>query len=388
MSTEHALRISRFQDSLRSQGLDSGLVLHAVDIFYLAGTRQNSALHVPVDGAPILIVRKSLARASSESGVSDVRPFPPSKQLAEALGMRGKVGVPFDGVTAAALEWWRKAVPGAVFVDLGTVLREHRATKSPSELAIMREGGKRVAKVLGEIPTFLRAGMRELDLAAEIEARLRRAGNMGVPRMRGFNSELFLGLTLSGVSACAPGFFDGPAVGRGLGPAYPSGASDRIILTNEPVLCDYAPVFDGYVVDMTRCFVVGELPQMLRKAFDVALEIQGAVSADLRPGVTGSELWTVAETIAKRAGLADHFMGPAGDQARFVGHGVGLELDELPLLSAGYRAPLADHQVVALEPKFVFPGIGAIGLENTWVVTPAGGERLTLLGDEIVSMAA
>jgi Xaa-Pro aminopeptidase len=77
-------------------------------------------------------------------------------------------------------------------------------------------------------------------------------------------------------------------------------------------------------------------------------------------------------------------MGPLGDQSRFVGHGVGLELDEPPVLAPGFEAPLQAGQVVAVEPKFVFPGLGAVGVENTWVVAAGGGEKLTVLADGAV----
>jgi Xaa-Pro aminopeptidase len=79
-------------------------------------------------------------------------------------------------------------------------------------------------------------------------------------------------------------------------------------------------------------------------------------------------------------------MGPPGDQARFVGHGVGLELDELPVLAPGFDAPLVAGQTIAVEPKFVLPGLGAVGIENTWAVGESGGVRITELGDAVVSV--
>ena len=128
----------------------------------------------------------------------------------------------------------------------------------------------------------------------------------------------------------------------------------------------------GYVVDMTRIAVVGPLAPELERAFDVARAIQDEVARNLRPGVPCVELWEHARAMAEQARLGEHFMGPPGDQARFVGHGVGLELDELPVLAPGFKAPLRAGQTVAIEPKFVFPGQGAVGIENTFVVTDAG----------------
>lgn len=383
-SAEHAARAGRLQAALQARGLQGALLLHAVDVYYLAGTRQNAALWLPASGAPVLLVRKSLTRARAESAVGDVRPFPPSRELAATLGAAGEVGTPYDGVPVATLEWWRRQLPDVRFADLSATLRAQRAVKSPAEVAVLREGARRICSVYGALSSFLRAGMTELELAAAFEAGLRRAGNQGMTRARAYNAELYGGLAMAGDSAAAPGFFDGPMVGRGLGPAYPLGASERPIRPDEPIIVDYTIAFGGYVVDMTRTAVCGALSPELLRAFEVSLRIQAEVAAMLRPGVPCVAPWERAVAIASEAGLADRFMGPPGDQARFVGHGVGLELDELPVLAAGAQGTLAAGNVIAVEPKFVFPAVGAVGIENTFLVTEAGGERLTVLPDDII----
>src|SRR5512138_2794300 len=333
-------RIARYQQALAARGLAGALLLNAVDLIYLAGTRQNGALFVPAAGAPVLLVRKSLARARAESAVADARPFPPSRELAAALGASGRIGVALDAIPAATVEWWRRQLPGAALVDAGGILREQRSVKSEAELATMREGARRICGVFAEIPSFLRPGLRELDVSAEVEYRLRRAGNEGVPRLRAFNAELFIGLAVAGDGAAAPGYFDGPVVGAGLSAAYPQGASARTARAGDPVLVDFTAVHGGYVVDMTRVAVCGALDPALARALDVARAIQDELARSLRPGVVCADLWEHARAIAEQARLGDFFMGPPGDQARFVGHGVGLELDELPVLAPGFKAAL------------------------------------------------
>ncbi len=387
---EHLSRISRYQAALAEHALSGALLLNAVDVLYLAGTRQNGALFVPAAGAPVLLVRKSLARAKAESAVADVRPFPPSRELAAALRPSGRIGVALDAVPAATIEWWRRQLAGAELVDASGLLRDQRSAKSEAEIATMREGARAICEVFAEIPSFLRPGMREVDASAEIEYRLRRAGNEGVPRLRAFNAELFIGLAVAGDRAAAPGYFDGPVVGAGLSEAYPQGASAATVRAGEPVIFDFTSVHGGYVVDMTRVAVCGALDPSLARAFDVACAIQDELARSLRPGVVCAELWEHAKAIAEQARLGDFFMGPPGDQARFVGHGVGLELDELPVLAPGFKAPLRAGQTVAIEPKFVFPGAGAVGIENTFVVRDDGGEKLTasLPDDVLVAPAA
>jgi Xaa-Pro dipeptidase len=223
--TEHQTRVARYQEALAQHGLAGALLLNAVDVFYLSGTGQNGALWVPAAGEPILLVRKSFARAKAEAGLADVRPFPPSKELAATLGAGGKIGVAFEAVPQGTLDFWRKALPGAELVDAGPILREQRQVKSPAELAVLREGARRMCAVFAQIPSFLRAGLRDLDLSAELECRLRKAGNEGSPRLRAFNAHFFIGLALSGEGAAVPGAFDGPVVGGGLSAANPGGAS-------------------------------------------------------------------------------------------------------------------------------------------------------------------
>ena len=196
-----------------------------------------------------------------------------------------------------------------------------------------------------------------------------------------------MGLVVAGTSGSSGGFFDGAVTGLGMSIASPHGASGAVIEVDQPVLIDYTGVFDGYIVDMTRMFVCGTLSDKLQNAFTVAGQIQDRIVAELKPGAICSELFALATKMAEEAGLGDCFMGPPGEQAKFVGHGVGLELDELPVLAQGFDMPLQAGQTIAVEPKFVFPDLGPIGIENTYVVTDQGGEKLTVLSDALVAVA-
>lgn len=384
---ENAGRIERLQQKLAAGGLDGALLVHPIDVYYFSGTRQNAVLWVPAAGAPLLLVRKSLVRARQESGFAEVRPFPPSKEFAAVLPQAAqKIGLTFDVLPVAQYNFFAKLLPGRELVDLSAINRELRAVKSDWELEQMRLSGAKLCGVYQQVPSFLRPGMREIDLAAEFEGRMRKAGGEGYVRMRAFNQELFIGLAVAGDGACAPGFFDGAVTGQGLSPASPHGASVRRIEAGMPVLLDYVGVFNGYHVDMTRMFVIGSLDARLQQAFDLSLEIQRHLVANLIPGSICAELFAQAQVMAEAAGLAGHFMGPPGENAKFVGHGVGLELDEYPVLAQGFNQPLVAGQTIAIEPKFVFPGLGAIGLENTWAVTEQGGEKITDLSDDLIRL--
>ncbi|HJV66653.1 MAG TPA: Xaa-Pro peptidase family protein [Geomonas sp.] len=377
-------RITRLQRLLQASQMDGALIVYPIDIYYYSGTRQNSTLWVPAQGEPMLLVRKSFARASKESLVRDTRPFPSSKEFPTLFGQEIKrIGLTFDVLPVQQYNYYAKLLPGREFLDLSTINRDIRSVKSPWELEKMRKAGAALCSVFEEVPKFLRPGMRELDLAAEFECRLRKAGSEGYVRMRAFNQELFQGLAVS-PTAGEPGFFDGAVTGRGLSAASPHGASREPIRADAPVLVDFTGIFDGYIVDMTRMFVVGTLAPELQRAFATSVAIQNSIASGLRPGVVCEDLFVKAASMAEEAGLEKYFMGAPGENARFVGHGVGLELDEVPVLAQGFKAPLAEGQTIAVEPKFVFPGLGVIGIENTFAVGPNGGEKLTTLPDHIV----
>ncbi len=378
--SESSHRITQLKSRLSEHGLDGAMFIYPVDVFYFAGTRQNAALWVPTEGEPMLLVRRSFERARKESAISDVRPFPPSKELPSLFDKKiKKVGLTFDVLPVQHYTFYSGLLTGREFVDISLINRELRSVKSAWELDRMRQSGRKLADVFSEIPEFIRPGMRELDLSAELEYRLRKAGSEGRFTMRAFGQDI-VGLAVAGETASEAGCFDGPITGRGLSPATPYGASHETITEHVPIIVDYAGAFEGYMVDMTRVFAFGNLSPELKKAFDVARNIQAWLADNLMPGNSCEELYEGAVKLVQQHGLETYFMG----QAKFVGHGVGLELDELPVLAKGVRSMLETGQTIALEPKFVFPGKGAIGIENTYVVTQSGCERLTTLQDDIV----
>ena len=386
LQQECASRIERLQQRLQQGDLDGALFIYPIDIYYYTATRQNATLWVPADGEPLLLVRKSLPRAQQEACGADIRPFPRSKEFAPLFAGQRKIGLTYDVTPLQQFNYYSKLLPDCQFSDISPINRELRSVKSSWELERMRYAGAQLSRVFAAVADMLKPGMREVDLAAEFEANLRRIGGEGLIRMRAFNQELFMGLVVSGTSGSGGGFFDGAVTGRGMSNASPHGASEKLIESGQPVLIDYAGVFDGYIVDMTRMFVCGLLSDKLQNAFEVACQIQDQVAAQLKPGAICSELFAQAAAMATAADLGDCFMGPPGEQAKFVGHGVGLELDEFPVLAQGFDMSLQAGQTIAVEPKFVFPELGSIGIENTYAVTDQGGEKISVLSDALISV--
>ncbi len=378
-------RVAMMQAQLQAKGIDGALLIFPIDVFYFSGTRQNSTLWIPTVGEPVLLVRKSLSRARVESTLADIRPFPSSKEFPSLFGDQLlKIGFTFDVAPVQQLNYYSKLLPGCEFVDVSAAIREVRSIKSLYELQQIKASGDALSTVFTQVPEFLKEGMSELDLAAEFEYRLRKAGHEGHTRMRAFSQELSGGGLAVSASGASYGFLDGPVSGKGLSSASPQGASRDVIVRNIPVLLDYTGVFNGYITDMTRIFVIGTLDPELLRAFNLALDIQNLVQSELKPGAICEEIFFKALEMAEKGGFGRSFMGMPGEQARFVGHGIGLELDEFPVLAQGFKMPLQSGQTIAVEPKFSIPGKGAVGIENTFAVTTDGGLKLTDIPDEMV----
>ena len=387
--TELVERITRFQTYLAAHDLDGALILQNADLFYFSGTVQQSLLYIPAGGEPVLLVRKALERARRESALDLVVPLSSTRQLIDVLAAHRlprprRLGMELDVLPVLTYRYYERLLDGVELLDCSLGIRELRAVKSAYELELLQRAATDSEPIYRSIPDLLRPGITELELAAQVEMVTRRLGHQGIVRIRAWNNDIFYGHLLAGASAAVPSYLSSPTGGTGLTPAFAQGASRHAIQAGEPVLVDYLFAPDGYIVDQTRIFAVNSLPADLFRAHEAMLAVQAAVMAAARPGVTGDELWQLAVDTAAGWGLADHFMGDGPDGVTFVGHGVGLELDEWPVLAVRQKLPLQVGMVVALEPKAIFAGRGVVGIENTHVVTQTGLERLTHLPDQIV----
>ncbi len=380
-------RIVRLQEVLREQDLDAALLQQNADLYYYAGTVQQSYLYVPAEGQPTLFVRKVVARARRESALGAVVALASVRDLPAGIEDRygslpARLGLELDVLPVLRFRRLEDLFPKAALEDVGRAVVRHRAVKSAWEIERIGAAARVADEVSRLLPDLLEEGLTEVEFAGRVEAEARRLGHEGFIRMRGFNQEMFYGQLLTGLSGCVPSYLDTPLAGAGLSPSVAQGPSFRRIGRGEPVVFDFVPVRDGYMADFTRMYSLGPLDAELLRAHDAALRVQEAATVAARPGTPCSVVWDAAREAAAEAGLAAHFMGHGVGQVPYVGHGVGIELDELPVLT-GSRLVLEPGMVFALEPKFVLPGIGAVGVENTWVVTGDGVERLTLAPDVV-----
>lgn len=383
-------RIKGLQKRLARHGIAGALLVQSADIVYYTGTYQNGHLYIPVEGKPVFMVRRDFRRAQVTAAMERVTPLSSYRNIPRIINEQGlpwpaEIGLELDVLPVNVYEQYRNIFPATRFVDVSPLIREQRAVKSAYEISILEESARLLDAMLAVVPKVAAVGETELAMAGLFEGEARRLGHQGLVRFRGMNYDFFMGHLLTGPHAAEPSYFDGPVSGTGIDPTFAFGAGWRRLQENEPLYVDYGAAYRGYITDATRVFVFGRLDGRLERAHGVALEIQAALFEAIKPGAVPAELYEMAVRLARQAGLGDYFQGWS-QPARFIGHGVGLELNELPVIASGVKEPLIAGMVFALEPKFVFPGEGAVGIENTVVVTENGVRRLTNFPDPVYKL--
>ena len=387
-ASEISRRTSELQKSIIAQDLDGALIVLNSDLFYFSGTVQNAYLFVPPCGDPVMLVKKSLPRGRAESPLKNIIPLNSPKEIPEILAGFGcrklaKLGLELDVLPVNLYQFYCRIFAGTSFSDISPAIKAIRSIKSPYEIGLLGSALGVLDQAFQAVPSFLQAGMMEIELAALFEAEMRRRGYSACCKMRAFNQNFFFGNACSGDSALCPSFFDGPVGGSGVSVSHPQGAGWKKIQRDEPVYLDYTCVIDGYTGDQTRIFCLGDLSPRLVKAFDDTLLIQAEMLKAIKPGVSAETPHLLALSMAAEMGYRDNFMGFGENRVKFVGHGIGLELDEWPILAQGIKTPLLAGMTFALEPKLVFPE-GAVGIENSYVLTADGPQSLSLTPDKIV----
>ena len=389
-STEIDSRIGKLQGKLKEQEIEAAIITQSVDLFYFTGSCQKGHLIIPAEGEACYLVSKSFERAKKEAPLTNVEYQQSFRQLpirvGEIAGDFKRLGMELDVLPATLYLRYQEAFGGAEVIDISPLIKELRMYKSPYEVEIMREGAEISHKMLQSVPRFLTAGKREVEFAADLEHLVRTLGHQGAVRMRQYNQEVFYGHIMSGENLTFSSLFDGPTGGPGLSPAYPQGPGWKMIEQGDIVLVDYVTAYKGYCVDCTRVFCLGTPPQALQKAHQDALLIHEELIKAAKPGTPCSELSNLAFRMAAELGYEENFMGYGTDKAGFIGHGVGLELDELPVLTAKQHYPMAEGMVFALEPKILFKGTAIAGVENTVYFNGNNLEKLTIHPEEIISV--
>jgi Xaa-Pro dipeptidase len=382
-------RVRKMQQWMQKSSIDAVFIFQNTDLYFFSGTTQSGLLCLPCVGDPIYLVTKSAVRANWESAWKSIVALPKLEKAPEILESEGigglrKVGLEMDVIPANNYFRITRSFPDVEFLDASPVIREIRMIKSPYEVNQIREAAKMILQAWQQLPSWIRPGATELEVLAQMEQYLRLQGHQGMLRTRGFNYEIGYGAFSAGANACFPTSFPGSTGFKGLYPAVSNAGSEHRLAPGEPLIVDIAGAHGGYIADATRTFAVGSLPSDLQKAHTWILELNYEIESMLVPGTQCRKISDHAFAKADDSPFADTFMGFGDNHLRFIGHGVGLELDELPVLAPKSSHQLKAGMVLAIEPKVFFPDRGGVGIENMYLITETGFEKLTPYREDII----
>ena len=381
-------RLIKIKAGMEKQGIEGLLVVEKMNLYYLSGTTQDGFLFIPLEGNPLLMIKRELERANAESPLDQIVALKSIRELATLIQthcrkLPNSLGLELDVFPVKDYFKFQDLFPNTRFIDAFPILRETRKIKSPFEIDLMRKAGEIGKKVYQEAKKILKKGMTEIEFGGLLEAVAKRFGHEGLLRVRSLNYEAYTWHVLSGVTGGIVSQSDSPMGGLGLSPAFPVGASLKKMRAHEPILVDFGTCYHGYQADETRMFSIGKMKQKFIDAYNACKEIHDTVLDETRPGADCEAIFFKTIQLAERLGYKDSYLGPPGLQIRFVAHGIGLELNELPFIARGQSYPLEQGMTFAVEPKIVFPGEGSVGLENTVVVTGKGYKIITPVSQEI-----
>ncbi len=373
-------RIEKLKVLMADRGIDFAVIIENVNRFYFTGTIQRGMLVIALDCEPLLFIERSVERARLDTPL-EVIPIRSDREVRKTLEekniLQGKGGLELDVLPVAAFERFKNIIGFNDFTDLSVLIKELRIIKSPYELEQIRKSGAIFSPVFVRAKEVIREGVSEVEIEAQLAATARMHGHQGLSRIRGFNMAALPMCVFTGYTTGLASYWDGPISDVGVNPSVPQGSSFNKVMRGIPVLVDCGISYNGYVTDETRVFTVGEMQSIFEKPYEVAREIIEDAERFGREGVNATELFQRAVQLVKKAGLEEHFMGHGEGQVSFIGHGLGLEINELPVITARHGRVLEEGMVFAYEPKFVFPGSGAIGIEVSFIVRKDRLERVS-----------
>ena len=385
MENELELKWRRIQQAMRQEEADGCLLTMNMNLYYVSGQVFNGYFYLPAEGRPYWFVKRLTIPETNQVHVIRKPEQIPDFFRDLNLAMPRKLLLEADELSYNEYIRLQHVFRAEATGNASALIRHIRMIKTPWEIEQMRISARKHEAVYREIPACYRPGMRDIELQIEIEKRMRVHGSLGYFRAFGSNMDIFMGSLLAGENAGEPSPFDFALGGTGMHASGPLGANGTLLREGTTVMADMSGNYTAYQTDMTRVFSIGKLPDRAYRVHRVALEIQARMERTAKPGGPCAELYRDALAMAGQEGLEDCFMGTRF-QAKFVGHGVGLEINELPVLTTRSKDILQPGMTFAFEPKFVLAGIGAVGIENTFLVTDSGVEKMTLLDENIIEL--
>jgi Xaa-Pro aminopeptidase len=374
--------MERFRAIMDNQNPDWELVVlfSKINQYYFTGTMQEGMLWIPRGSEAIFWVRRSYERALDESFFPLIKPMNSYRDAAASMTkLPETVYLETEFVPIAMLQRLQKYFPFKNIKSCDSAIGMVRTVKSRYELDLMILSGQIHSRALeNKVPEILREGISEVEFSTELYSLLMKEGHQGLVRFSMFDTEMVLGHVAFGENSLYPTSFNGPGGNMGINPAIPHlGNPNRKLRKGDLVFIDVGCGVCGYHTDKTETYMFGSpLPYKAMEEHKKCVDIQNEIADLLKPGAIPSEIY---ETIMNKmeASFHENFMGFGKRQVKFLGHGIGLTVDEIPVIAKGFDFPLQENMVFALEPKKGIKGIGMVGIENTFIVTPNGGKCIT-----------
>lgn len=384
LNPELALRVEKVRQQMKKDGLDAILLGSTVNIFYMSGCIFRGYIYLGIDREPLFfLIPPSVPDAGQKGCLAVRKPEMIAAALeADGYGLPARLGLEYADLPYSEVERLKACFPEAKISDASAALRRARMVKTDYEIIKMKEDGMKQAAAYSKVSRCYREDMTDLEFQIEIERVLRLEGCLGILRTAGNRMELNLGSVINGENADTPSPYDFAMGGEGTDPSLPVGANGVTMRPGTTVMVDMNGGFNGYQTDMTRTWAIGEVNALAAKAHECSRAILRRLEQDGKAGISVASLYNTAAEMAKEEGLHSYFMGHR-NKAAFIGHGVGIELNEQPVVMERSRDTLQENMTIALEPKFVIPHVGAVGVENTYRVTASGLENLTVFPEEL-----
>jgi len=375
-------RLAQIRQAMQIQGIGALLIVQRTDLFYFSGTAQNGVLYLPLDGIPLLFIKKYLPRARTETPLENVIGIQSIKEVPDLIRklhgpLPDTVGLELDVMPVNDFNFYSNLFSVRHYVDASAAILKIRMLKSDWEITQMARTAECSRRTFEHMRDIIRPGLSEMEFASMYEAFARMQGHGAQLKVRNYQTLGYPWHVLSGSSGGMVGLLDSPASGQGTSAAFPCGAGPKKLVKDEPIMIDMGFVYNGYHMDETRMFAIGSLPEKAAQACQAAITIHNSIIAQCRPGISADTLFEQALALAADLGYAEQFLGPPGHKVRFIGHGIGLELIEPPFIAKGKPDVLQPGMTLALEPKMVFEGVFAAGVESVIHITPNGARLLS-----------
>ncbi|UCF57638.1 MAG: aminopeptidase P family protein [Deltaproteobacteria bacterium] len=376
-------RIKILQDKIHEHQLCAALLFYSRDVLYYTGTAQPSYL-VILRQEYFLFVKSGYDFALNDASIpkdrirEERRLENIHREVFSKPQSSNRIGTELDILTADQFKKFKKIFPGYEFVNVSPVVLEQRKRKDASEIDKIKEACEAIDRGHSAVLTTLTEGTTELELAAAVENAHRLAGHEGIFFIR--QPDFFMS---RGPVSSGPNLFKISGVvytitGVGLSPSVPAGPSRRSISRGDLVIVDIPTLVNGYHADQTRSYVLGKANIQIETMYNHLKEIADYLIENVKPGMKCSDIYQMAVDKAQELEVTDPFLSfGRGRRSRMIGHGIGLELNEPPILSKYDHSGVSDGFVIALDMHMMDESVGVVKLEDVILITNSGNEILT-----------